>query len=58
VLEVEPPDPDDPLLTMPNVVVLPHIGSATTETRRAMLDCAVENLVACMRGETCRHALT
>jgi phosphoglycerate dehydrogenase-like enzyme len=57
VLEVEPPAPGDPLLTMPNVVVLPHIGSATTETRRAMLDCAVDNLVACMRGETCDHAL-
>ncbi len=57
VLEDEPPAPDDPLLALPNVVVLPHIGSATTETRRAMLDCAVENLVACMRGETCRHAL-
>ena len=57
VLETEPPDPADPLLQMPNVVVLPHIGSATVETRRAMLDCAVENLVACMRGEGCDHAL-
>jgi glyoxylate reductase len=58
VLEDEPPAPDDPLLTMPNVVVLPHLGSATAETRRAMLDCAVDNLVACMRGETCDHALS
>jgi lactate dehydrogenase-like 2-hydroxyacid dehydrogenase len=58
VLEVEPPDTGDPLLQLPNVVVLPHIGSATTETRRAMLDCAVDNLVACMRGDTCEHALT
>jgi glyoxylate reductase len=57
VLEDEPPDPGDPLLRLPSVVVLPHIGSATTETRRAMLDCAVDNLVACMRGETCQHAL-
>lgn len=57
VLEVEPPDPADPLLQLPNVVVLPHIGSATTETRRAMLDCAVDNLVACMRGDACEHAL-
>jgi lactate dehydrogenase-like 2-hydroxyacid dehydrogenase len=57
VLEGEPPDPGDPLLALPNVVVLPHIGSATTETRRAMLDCAVDNLVACMRGDACRHAL-
>jgi lactate dehydrogenase-like 2-hydroxyacid dehydrogenase len=57
VLETEPPDPSDPLLRLPNVVVLPHIGSATTETRRAMLDCAIDNLVACMRGDVCEHAL-
>ena len=57
VLEAEPPDPADPLLHLPNVVVLPHIGSATTETRRAMLDCAVANLVTCLRGEVCEHAL-
>ena len=43
---------------MPNVVVLPHIGSATTETRDAMRDCAIDNLVACMRGETCAHTLS
>jgi lactate dehydrogenase-like 2-hydroxyacid dehydrogenase len=57
VLEVEPPDPADPILHLPNVVVLPHIGSATVETRRAMLDCAVDNLVQCLRGEECAHAL-
>ena len=58
VLEVEPPDPAEPLLHLPNVVVFPHIGSATTETRLAMLDCAVTNLVACMRGDVSEHALT
>lgn len=38
VLEQEPPEPDNPLLTMPNVLVTPHVASATTrmrpETRR------------------------
>jgi D-3-phosphoglycerate dehydrogenase / 2-oxoglutarate reductase len=38
VLEQEPPEPDNPLLTMANVVVTPHVASATTrmrpETRR------------------------
>jgi len=57
VLESEPPEPTDPLLAMPNVVVFPHIGSATTETRRAMLDCAVANLAACLRGEPCENVL-
>jgi glyoxylate reductase len=57
VLEVEPPAPDEPLLAMPNVVVLPHIGSATVETRRAMLECAIDNLAACLRGETCGYVL-
>ena len=57
VLEREPPGIDDPLLAMPNVVVLPHIGSATVETRQAMLDCAVDNLAACLRGEACSYTL-
>lgn len=57
VLEHEPPGLSEPLLAMPNVVVLPHIGSATVETRRAMLECAVENLVLCLRGEPCPNVL-
>jgi len=58
VLEVEPPEAGEPLLSMANVVVLPHIGSATTETREAMRDCAIDNLAACLRGESCSHALS
>jgi lactate dehydrogenase-like 2-hydroxyacid dehydrogenase len=57
VLQHEPPDAEEPLLAMKNVVVLPHIGSATVETRRAMLDCAIDNLAACLRGERCEHTL-
>ena len=55
VLEQEPPPADDPILHLPNVIVLPHIGSATAETRRAMLDLAVDNLLAALRGETAAH---
>jgi len=57
VLEREPPAAGDPLLGMPNVVVLPHIGSATVETRAAMLECALDNLAMCLRGEPCPNAL-
>ena len=36
VFEVEPVEPDNPLLDMPNVVTLPHIGSSTYQTELAM----------------------
>lgn len=51
VLEREPPAADEPILHAPNVTLLPHIGSATRETRRAMLDLAIDNLLAALRGE-------
>jgi len=38
------------LLTLPNVVLTPHIASATTATRRAMADLAAANLVAALTG--------
>ncbi|SDD43717.1 2-hydroxyacid dehydrogenase [Paraburkholderia lycopersici] len=50
VFEREPVDSASPLLRMPNVVALPHIGSATHETRHAMARCAAENLVAALAG--------
>jgi lactate dehydrogenase-like 2-hydroxyacid dehydrogenase len=53
VLEQEPPSPGDPILKLDNVIVLPHIGTATVETRQAMLDCAIDNLIACLRDEPC-----
>ncbi len=58
VLEREPPAPDEPLLTMPNVIVLPHVGSATVETRQAMFDCALDNLIACLEGKLAPHLAT
>ncbi|MGC8842726.1 MAG: 2-hydroxyacid dehydrogenase, partial [bacterium] len=51
VYEKEPIDADDPLLELDNVVVLPHIGSATVETRGRMARMAAENLLAGLRGE-------
>jgi glyoxylate reductase len=51
VLEIEPPPPGDPILSAPNVRILPHIGSATVETRAAMLEMAVQNLLAVLARE-------
>lgn len=50
VFEKEPLPVSSPLLTLPNVVALPHIGSATHETRNAMAECAVDNLIAALTG--------
>jgi len=57
VLETEPPPPDEPLLSLPNVVITPHIGTATRETRSAMIELAVRNLLACLFGEPCEYVV-
>jgi gluconate 2-dehydrogenase len=46
----EPLPADSPLLKMKNVVALPHIGSATHETRHAMNKNAAENLIGALNG--------
>ena len=51
VFEQEPLPPDHPLMKLDNVVLAPHIGSATHETRNAMAKLVAENLVAFYRGE-------
>lgn len=52
VFETEPLPADSPLTRLDNVVTLPHIGSATKETRSAMAALAVDNALAVLRGET------
>jgi glyoxylate reductase len=39
------------LLRLDNVVLVPHLGSATTETRTAMADLAAQNVVAVVSGQ-------
>lgn len=51
VTNPEPMDKDNPFLAMENVAVLPHIGSATEETRAAMAKIIVQNVVAGLKGE-------
>ncbi len=47
----EPLPPDSPLRTHPRVTPLPHIGSATQETRHAMAELATTNLLQALAGE-------
>jgi len=51
----EPLPPHHPLLALPNVVVLPHIGSASLPTRVRMAEMAVENLLAGLAGRALPH---
>ncbi|HET8791948.1 MAG TPA: NAD(P)-dependent oxidoreductase, partial [Modicisalibacter sp.] len=51
VFEREPLPADSPLLRLANVVALPHIGSATHETRIAMAQRAVDNITLALNGE-------
>lgn len=51
VTEPEPLPPGHPLLGLPNVLVVPHLGSASVRTRRAMARLAVSNLEAGLAGE-------
>ena len=44
------PQPDAGLLKLPNVVVTPHVGSATSELREAMANVAVDNVLAILDG--------
>jgi len=55
VFESEPPASDNPLLKLDNVVVLPHIASASVATRTRMAMMAAENLLAGLRGERPPH---
>lgn len=50
VVEQEPPAEDEPLLQEPNVIILPHVGTATVETRAAMAELCVANLLAVLQG--------
>ncbi|GGD57468.1 putative 2-ketogluconate reductase [Paenibacillus nasutitermitis] len=52
VYQKEPVDVSNPLLQMPNVLTLPHIGSATAKTRFEMAMLAARNLVAALQGGT------
>jgi lactate dehydrogenase-like 2-hydroxyacid dehydrogenase len=51
VMVEEPLPPTSPLCALPNVVLQPHVGSATIETRRALEEASVANLLAVLAGQ-------
>jgi len=55
VYATEPLSDDSPLRTVPNLVLTPHIGSASFATRARMADLAVENLLAGLAGRRLPH---
>ncbi|ANU27366.1 2-hydroxyacid dehydrogenase [Planococcus versutus] len=55
VFEQEPVPLDHPLLTLPNVTVLPHIGSATVQTRLEMMALNAEAIKACFENKSVKN---
>lgn len=59
-LDVTDPEPitmDDPLLTLPNCIIAPHIASSSMHTRDQMAIIAAKNLLAGLKGETLPHCV-
>ena len=57
VTNPEPMDTNNPLLTMPNAAVLPHIGSGTIEARNGMAQLAAENIIEFYKEGKMRHCI-
>ena len=55
VTEPEPIPPDDPLLTLDNCLIVPHISTSTWETRAMMTEVSVNNLLNGLKGEPLQH---
>jgi len=55
VTDPEPIAPDDPLLSLDNCLIVPHMASASVATRTKMATMAAENLIAGLRGEMPPH---
>ncbi|MFF2090825.1 2-hydroxyacid dehydrogenase [Paenibacillus sp. NPDC058174] len=57
VYEMEPVSPENPLLKLDNVVTLPHIGSATAQTRSNMAMVAARNMVDALYGREPQYVI-
>jgi len=58
VFKDEPIKPDDPLLTLDNVVLTPHIAGSTWECRRRCAMMAVENTIRVLKGQKPLYSVT
>ncbi len=59
-LDVTDPEPiplDSPLLKLDNIIITPHIGSASYQTRTKMAQMAVNNLIAGLEGKRLPHCV-
>ncbi len=50
VLSMEPPPPDNPLITARNCLITPHMAWATTEARNRLMGTVTENVGAFLNG--------
>ncbi|OUL21365.1 D-glycerate dehydrogenase [Nostoc sp. T09] len=57
VTEPEPIPMDSPLLSLENLIITPHIGSASRQTRAKMADIAIANLIAGLKGNRLPHCV-
>jgi lactate dehydrogenase-like 2-hydroxyacid dehydrogenase len=57
VTDPEPIPPDSPLLEIPTCIVVPHVGSASIQTRNRMATMAARNLIAGLKGERLPHCV-
>ena len=57
VTEPEPIGADYPLLSLPNCIIIPHLGSSTIETRMKMATMAARNLIAGVKGQRLPHCV-
>jgi glyoxylate reductase len=60
-LDVTDPEPlprDHPLLGLDNVIIAPHLGSATEQTRQKMAEISVENLLLGLAGKPLLHQVS
>ena len=54
----EPPNPQNKLLSLPQVVAAPHMGAATDDASNEMTRISIEECFAVLRGEMPKHAVT